>query len=213
MLFFGASAGAALSTGSNNVMLGYNVGASTTTGSNNIYIDGNFLNPANESNAIRIGNTQTSSFMKGIFGVTVPGGTAVFVKSDGQLGTMTSSKRFKHDIVNLGDISEKIYELSPVTFVYNDDEEESLQYGLIAEEVEEVFPALIVRDSNDMPYTVRYEVLPVLLLNELQKQNIVVNELQKTIAIQQPVINELQSSVAILQEQVAVCLSKLEAQA
>jgi len=191
----GSSAGSAITTGSNNVMVGYSVGTSTTTGSNNVYIDGNALAPANESNTIRIGNTQTKSFMQGIFGVTVAGGTAVFVRANGQLGTTTSSKRFKHDIIQLGDMSEKIYDLNPVSFIYNDDENDALQYGLIAEEVDEVFPTLVVRDDNDAPYTVKYDVLPVLLLNELKKQKISMQQ-------QRADINRLISAVNKLQKKV-----------
>jgi hypothetical protein len=159
-------------------MIGYNVGGLTTTGSNNIYIDGNGLSPANESNAIRIGNTQTTCFVQGIRGVSVPGGLNVFCRPDGQLGTSTSSIRFKHDVEKMGDVSEKIYELNPVSFVYNMDETNSIQYGLIAEEVDAVLPELVAYEEDGTPLTVRYEVLPVLLLNEMHKQKAEI-ELQK----------------------------------
>jgi hypothetical protein len=198
----GTLAGSLLTTGANNVMLGSNVGTATTTGSNNIYIDGNSLSPANESNTIRIGNTQTAAYMKGVWGVTATGGTAMFIRSNGQMGTSTSSIKFKHDIADLGNVSEKIYDLRPVSFVYNEDETGSLQYGLIAEEVDEVLPAIVIKDQDGDIYSVRYDVLPVLLLNEIQKQNIVINKLQEVVDAQQPIIDRLIRSIEILQGQV-----------
>ncbi len=166
----GSTAGAAVTTGTNNVMIGASVAATTSTGSNNIYIDGTGLNPGNESNTIRIGNAQTACFIKGIHGSTSLGGIAVRVNGFGQLGTTTSSRKFKHNIADMLNQSASIFDLRPVTFVYNSDITETMQYGLIAEEVEEVFPQLVAYDEDGTPCTVRYEVLPVLLLNEMKKQ-------------------------------------------
>ena len=176
----GKSAGAAVTTGSNNVIIGYNIAATTTTGNNNIYIDGNSLNPANESNTIRIGNTQTIAFMQGVSGVSLVG-SAVVVTGSGQLGTLLSSKTFKHSIASLYNVSEKIYDLNPVSFIYNSDELGRTRYGLIAEEVEEILPELVIRNENGQPQSVCYEMLPVLLLKELQKQHVVIQTLEQQI--------------------------------
>jgi hypothetical protein len=187
----GASVGAAINTGTNNVMVGFGIGSSTTTGSNNIYIDGNSLSPANESNVIRIGNVQTKCFVKGIRGITtgVADAIAVLVDSQGQLGTVSSSIRFKTNINPMRDVSEHIYDLQPVSFVYKSDETATTQFGLIAEEVDAVFPELVIYEEDGTPYTVRYEVLPVLLLNEMKKQkavneqhNIIINNLLERVA-------------------------------
>ncbi len=179
----GSNAGAFMTTGSTNLMLGFNAGITFVTGSDNIYIAHPGV-PA-ESGTIRIGTpaTQTTAFMQGIFGVPVGlTGITVFVDAAGQLGTVVSSRKFKHSIEDMDHIdSENIYKLRPVTFVYNNDESHEKQYGLIAEEVETVFPALVVRDEKGAPYTVRYHLLPMLLLNEVQKLNNIVQDQTITI--------------------------------
>src|SRR6185295_5961243 len=98
------------------------------------------------------------------------------------LGVQPSSRKYKHDINKIADDSEGIYNLKPVTFIYNDDESAEQQYGLIAEEVDEVLPSLVVRDKHGEPLSVRYDMLPVLLLSELQKQHEDVMMLQKMAA-------------------------------
>jgi len=191
----GANAGDSLTTGTSNVFMGANVGSNTLTGSNNIYIDGSGLSPANESNTIRIGNTQTDCYIQGIFGLLITLGTPVVTNASGKLGTLISSKRFKHNIAPMIDTdSAKIYDLNPVSFVYNGDETNTLQYGLIAEEVQQVFPELIIYDNDGLPLTVRYEMLPALLLHEVQKQ--------KQINAQHDlVINNLLERVTSLEDQ------------
>ncbi len=157
--------------GASNIAVGRNAGfnSTLTTSNNNIYI-GNV--GADESGAIRIGTlgTHTTCFVQGINGVAVGTSSPVLVNAVGQLGTLVSSRRFKHDIADMGDDSANILDLHPVTFAYNSDATETKQYGLIAEEVEQVFPAIVVKDADGNPYTVQYHVLPVLLLNELIKQ-------------------------------------------
>jgi hypothetical protein len=176
-VFVGNNAALNLGNGFTNVIIGYNSGLSLTQGDDNIYIS----NPgvATETGIIRVGTpaTHTAAFVQGIFGTAVAGtGIGVFVDANGQLGTVVSSERFKHDIQDMSMASEDIYKLRPVTFVYNDDESETIQYGLIAEQVDEVFPALVVKDDEGKPYTVRYHLLAQLLLNELQKLNSTVQE-------------------------------------
>ena len=130
-------------------------GGNLTTGDVNIDI----LNPgvAGETNTIRIGLTQTRTFIAGIFGTNVSGSTVV-VNSDGQLGVAASSRRFKREIKPMDVASEAILALRPVTFHYKSDHAGiRAQFGLIAEEVAEVNPDLVVRDKNGEIYTVRYD--------------------------------------------------------
>src|SRR5207244_2443731 len=155
--FVGNNSALLLANGFTNVIIGYNSGLSLTAGNDNIYI----ANPGvvSETGIIRIGTpaTHTAAFMQGVFGSAVGGtGIGVFVDAAGQLGTVVSSERFKHDIQDMGLRSEDIYKLRPVTFVYNNDETESMQYGLIAEEVDQVLPTLVVQDEESKPSTVRY---------------------------------------------------------
>lgn len=158
-------------TGSFNTALGANAGSLVTSGDNNIFI-ANLGGSAAESNTIRIGTVgfQTSCFIQGISGVTTDfAAVPVLVDALGQLGTISSSVTRKHNIRDMEDASAVIYNLRPVTFVFNGDATETERYGLIAEEVDKIFPPLVAKDQNGEPYAVHYETLPVLLLNELQK--------------------------------------------
>ncbi len=154
-----------------NIAIGSSAGNGSTLSSsaNNIYIANN---GTDESGAIRIGTlgTHTNCFIQGIEGVTVAASVPVLIDGAGQLGTVLSTRTVKHDIRDMNEVSEVIYKLNPVTFVYNDDPLEVQQYGLIAEEVAQVFPQIVVLGSDGQPRTVQYQVLPVLLLNEVQKQ-------------------------------------------
>jgi Chaperone of endosialidase len=178
-------------SGSGNVALGRLAGYNITSGSNNIDIGNN--PPGNESNTIRIGSsTQTKAFLAGVNGVTVSSGTAVYIDSNGQLGTVTSSVRFKEDVESMGDASEGLMKLRPVTFHYKapyDDGTHLLQYGLIAEEVAKVFPDLVQYDQQGKPFTVRYHEINTMLLNELQKQH-------GKVAEQQAEVTRLKSQLA-----------------
>ncbi len=160
-------------TGSSNIGVGASAGTNIGSGSNNIDI-GNRA-PGNESNTIRIGSsTQTATFLAGVNGVTVSSGTQVFVDSNGQLGTITSSIRYKEDVDDMGDASQNLMKLRPVTFHYKtgyDDGSHLLQYGLVAEEVAKVYPALVQYDAKGQPLTVRYHWINAMLLNEVQKQH------------------------------------------
>jgi Chaperone of endosialidase len=153
-------------------VLGIDAGFNLTTGSNNIDI-GN-AGVAGESGKIRIGaqGTQTAAFMAGISGVGVTGGAAVEVTSAGQLGIVMSSSRYKHDIRDLGAASGRLLQLRPVSFRYNNDPTNTLQYGLVAEEVAQVYPELVSYGPDGKPLTVRYSMLSAMLLNELQKRTL-----------------------------------------
>ncbi len=174
---FGEGALASMTTGSDNIGIGYDAGNAMTSGWHNIYL-GN-AGQASESNTIRIGRPgggdtdHNATYIAGIYGVTVATGIHVYMKSDGQLGTTTSSMRFKTGIADLGSTSDVLYDLRPVTFAYKPEIDPAgiPQYGLIAEEVAEVAPDLVIYDDVGDPYTVRYEQLVPLLLNELQRLN------------------------------------------
>lgn len=164
--------------GNNNTAVGYNAGKYTTsdfTGSGNIYL-GYDVRPlsATESDTIRIGRNQTETYIKGIYNATATGGTAVYVNSNGKLGTVTSSRRYKEDIEDMGDASSNLMKLRPVAFHYKpeySDGPRTRQYGLIAEEVAEVYPDLVLYDpKTGHPQTVSYHLINAMLLNEVQKQ-------------------------------------------
>ncbi|MGC9963911.1 MAG: tail fiber domain-containing protein [Syntrophobacteraceae bacterium] len=198
-------------TGSYNTALGYLAGCygNNTTGSNNIYI-GHGVSPAaaDESYTIRIGSDQTQTFFAGISGATVTGGTAVYVDSNGHLGTVSSSRRYKEDIENMGDASSGLMKLRPVAFHYKPEYAKgprTMEYGLIAEEVAEVYPDLVQYDpKTGQPETVYYHLVNAMLLNEVQKQ-------QKELSA----LKEQQKELSALVEQnkeLSTRLSKLEAQ-
>jgi len=184
-------------TGSNNIGLGTNAGSNLTTGSNNIDI----YDPgvAGESNHIRIGTagTQTATFIAGISGATASGGAAVFVNANGQLGTATSSRRFKQEIKPMDKASEAILALRPVTFRYKQeiDPKGIPQFGLVAEEVEKVNPDLVVRDAEGKVYTVRYEAVNAMLLNEFLKEHREVEQLNATVSENSTDIKTLAASL------------------
>jgi hypothetical protein len=154
-------------TGNFNIALGSSAGASLTTGDSNIDI-GNVGFPG-ESATIRIGGPQTKTFIAGIRGVTVVSGVPVVIDAAGQLGTIASSKRFKTEIQPMEKASEAILALKPVTFHYKSDATDTPQFGLIAEEVAAVNPDLVVRDKKGEIYTLRYDAVNAMLLNEFLK--------------------------------------------
>ena len=164
-----------ITTGINNTAIGNAAGRDQTTGIGNIYIGNDVYGIAGESNVMRIGNAndQTQTYIAGIYGASIGSGAAVYVNSSGRLGTSTSSGRFKEDIKEMGEASSRLMNLRPVTFRYNsemDKEDRTLQYGLIAEEVAEVYPELVQYEKDGEPFSVRYHELSPMLLNEAQKQ-------------------------------------------
>jgi hypothetical protein len=195
-------AGALLrSTGNANIGVGAGAGTLLTVGNNNIYV-GN-LGVATEDNSIRIGNPQvhTATFIAGINGADEGSPTAVFINTTtGQLGTTppASSRRFKTDIKPMDQTSEAILALKPVTFEYKSDTNSRPQFGLIAEEVAKVNPALVLPDKEGKPYTVRYDAVNAMLLNEFLKARRQIDAQQKQIdaltAVVQKVSAQLESS-------------------
>jgi hypothetical protein len=169
-------------TGSSNIAIGESAGSALTTGKNNIDI-GN-AGTAGESARIRIGNNaHKNTFIAGISGVTVAGGVGVVVDTSGHLGTLTSSKRYKEAIKPMNDASDALLSLKPVTFRYKKelDPQAIPQFGLVAEDVAKVDPDLVAYDDSGKPYSVRYEAVNAMLLNEFLKQHRKVEGLQVTV--------------------------------
>jgi hypothetical protein len=158
-------------TGSFNIALGNNAGRGVSTADDVICIG---AMGADVSHSCYIGN---------IFNQSAPSGLAVFVNSDGKLGTIMSSRRFKEDIKPMDKASEDILALQPVTFRYKKDFDSTgtAQFGLVAEDVAKVNPDLVVRDEEGKPYSVRYDQVNAMLLNEFLKEHRKVEELEKQI--------------------------------
>ena len=162
-------------TGNNNTAVGRSAGAQQTTGSNNVYIGANIGGTAGESD---------TCYITSIFGQTSSGGIPVLINANHKVGTTTSSKRFKEDIKAMGPVSEALFSLKPVTFRYKKEIDPAgiSQWGLVAEDVEKVNPDLVVRDKEGKPYSVRYDQVNAMLLNEFLKEHKKVEEQADTIA-------------------------------
>jgi hypothetical protein len=161
-------------TGTGNIAIGAGSGLNITTTNNNIYIGTGVAGSAGEAGTIRIGspNLAEQCFIGGIIDATVNmSGVPVYVDFNGQLGTILSSRRFKKAIQPMDKTSEAILALKPVTFNYKSDATNTSQFGLVAEDVEKVNPDLVVRDKEGKPYTVRYEAVNAMLLNEFLKEH------------------------------------------
>jgi hypothetical protein len=193
-------------TGSSNVALGAAAGGGVTTADNVICI-GASVAGADVSNSCYIG---------GIFNQTSSGGSTVFINSAGKLGTSTSSRRFKEEIKPMEDASEALYALKPVTFHYKKDIDPAgtSQFGLVAEDVEKINPDLIVRDKEDKPYSVRYDQVNAMLLNEFLKehrkgeeQDLVISQLKSTLTQQQ---KRFESKLAQQEQQIAALIADLQ---
>jgi hypothetical protein len=180
------------SSGSYNTALGYNAGYNETTGHDNIYVAN--LGGASESQTMRLGSQGavgvvgsgvTKAFVAGITSSIVTG-SAVYVTPHGQLGVLASAERYKTDVASMGATTEKLGRLRPVTFKLKNDPQRTVQYGLIAEEVDRVYPELVIRGAEGRIEGVRYEELAPILLNEIQQQ-------RKQIAALTDQLREMQS--------------------
>jgi hypothetical protein len=187
----GTNALSANATGFDNIALGDSAGGAITTAHNVICIG---LPGADVSNACFIGN---------IRGVQTVNANAipVLIDSEGQLGTLSSSRRFKKEIKPMDSASEAILALKPVTFQYKNDKENIPQFGLIAEEVAEVNPGLVVRDKEGKSYSVRYDQVNAMLLNEFLKEH-------RKVEKQQVTIGELKSTLASLEKNFEVTATR-----
>jgi hypothetical protein len=209
-------------TGGSNTVIGFNALQANTTGSGNIAIGVQSANSVanGNSNNIHIGNlganadagvirigtagTQTTFFVSGVRGVTPSqaGPVNVVIDSNGQLGTQSSSRRFKEDIEDMGDASSGLLRLRPVTFRYRQpyaDGSKPLDYGLIAEEVAEVYPDLAVKGADGEIETVQYQKLNTMLLNEVQKQHQEARQQRRRIEEQQDELRALKARLADLE--------------
>jgi hypothetical protein len=182
--------------GFNNIALGFAAGDLLTTGDDNIDIGNEGV--AGEAGTVRIGTdgTQTRTFIASISGVAVSG-TGVVVNASGQLGVAASSARFKKEIKPMDKASEAILALKPVTFRYKHDLDPNgpPQFGLVAEDVQKVNPDLVARDKQGKPYTVRYDAVNAMLLNEFLKEHHTVQDLKAVVAQQQKQIEVLTATV------------------
>jgi hypothetical protein len=185
------------STGFNNVAVGDGAGSGVTN-ANNVICIGAFLSGLNENN---------SCFISNIFGAPVGGDAVpVSVDSTGKLGTFTSSRRFKKEIKPMDKVSEAILALKPVTFHYKTNKTNTAQFGLIAEEVAEVNPELVIRDKEGKPYMVRYDAVNAMLLNEFLKEH-------RKVQAHEATITELKSTVARQQKGMEALTAQLKEQA
>ena len=187
-------------TGSNNVALGSGAGASATTGSNNVYVGAGMQGVAGESDAC---------YVKSIFGQTSATGIPVLINSNNKLGTTMSSKRFKKEIRPMDKASDSLLALKPVTFRYKEeiDPTGTTQFGLVAEQVEKVHPDLVVRDAERKPYSVRYDQVNAMLLNECLKAHSKMEEQEATI---DHLKQELQATAAHQQKQIKALTAGLQ---
>ena len=201
-------------TGSFNTIIGWQAGTNTgVDGQDDIYIGATSGPPSGaENGTIRIGDPGfvSACWIAGIAGQTASGGSPVYITATGKLGTLTSSARYKDNIKPMDKASESIFALNPVTFRYKKaiDANSTPQFGLVAEQVAKVNPDLVVRDPNGKPYTVRYEAVNAMLLNEFLKEHRTVQEQQAQIALQK---NQIEALTASLREQ-ATQIQKVSAQ-
>jgi Chaperone of endosialidase len=202
-------------TGVGNIALGNFAGANLTTGDQNIDI-GN-VGVAAEANTIRIGTqgTQTNAYLAGIYQTNIAKGLVVKVDSDGHLGTVGSSERFKDAIKPMGKVSEAILALKPVTFHYKKelDPDGIAEFGLVAEDVEKINPDLVVRDNQGKPYTVRYDAVNAMLLNEFLKEHRKVEEQEATITQLKSDAAKQEATISHLKKGMEVFAATLEEQA
>jgi uncharacterized coiled-coil protein SlyX len=195
--------------------LGNNAGGNLTIGDSNIDI-GN-AGVAAEANTTRVGTqgAQRRAFIAGISGTAVTG-SPVVVNASGQLGVAASSERFKDEIKPMNEVSEAILALQPVTFRYKKsiDPDGVPQFGLVAEEVAKVNPNLVVRDTKGEVYTVRYEAVNAMLLNEFLKEHSTIEELKSKVAKQEATIaqqhKDLQATAAQQQKQLEALTAGLQ---
>jgi hypothetical protein len=188
-------------TGDDNIAIGIGAGGDVVTGNNNICI-GAFVGGFDVSNSCFIGNIRGAQ----VGADAVP----VSIDSSRKLGTVTSSKRFKLDIKPMNDASRSIVALKPVTFRYKSDKTATPQFGLIAEDVAEVNPALVIRDEEGKPYTVRHEAVNAMLLNEFLKEHKKVEEQQARIVELELTVAQQKKRFGRQEQQIAALISSVQ---
>lgn len=215
----GASALRNTTTGGGNTAVGFQALANNTTGVTNTALGFNCgFNVTTADNVIVIGtnvggqNVNHSCFIGEIFGTTSSSGTAVFINSEGRLGTITSSRRFKEAIEPMDQTSETLFALKPVRFRYKKEIDSNMtsQLGLVAEDVERVDPALVVHDKEGKPYSVRYDQVNAMLLNEFLKEHRKVEEQSREVLEQRATITELKKGMATVVAELKVQASQIQ---
>jgi hypothetical protein len=211
----GGNAGAGITAGNLNVCVGGSAGDSTLTFNNNIYIghDVNPPGPGTESSTIRIGGVGfgiAACFIQGIVGAPNFADTVKIDPATGQLGDQPSSARFKKDIDSMGNTSEAIFSLRPVTFHYKNDTTNAPQFGLIAEEVAKIDPALIGVDKEGKPYCVQYDKINAMLLNEFLKAHGKIEQQQKQIDALKAELNEQRALIQKVSAQIETSASAVQ---
>ena len=199
----GHGAGANQTTGSNNTSIGFGAGANQTTDNDNIYINNSGIQSPIESGTIRIGTAgpHTRVFLAGVTGVPMTG-SVVVVNAQGQLGIQGSSLRYKEHIQDMGEVSEGLQKLRPVSFRYKSGEGEPANpraFGLIAEEVAKVYPELVTYSATGEVESVQYLQLTALLLNELQQQEKTIQEQQTYMRAQDKRFDKVLARIAALE--------------
>ena len=203
-------------SGNTNTALGYGAGFTNTTGTGNIALGawaGKGVTSGFNVTCIGYGvlgaNVDNSTWIGNVWGVTTQSGnTAPVVVSDGgQLGVVASSERFKKDIAGMKDVSSVILALRPVTFHYKSDAKDTPQFGLIAEEVAKVNPALVLRDQDGKPFTVRYDAVNAMLLNEFLKEHQKVEKLEAALGAVNQRLAEQDARIAKVSAQLEVTRS------
>jgi Chaperone of endosialidase len=199
-----------LADGNANVAIGTVAGNILTSGNNNIFIGSGAGGP-DESYTIRIGANHTATYIAGVNGATVQGIPVLIDTSTSRLGTNTSSKRFKDEIKPMDTSSEALFLLKPISFRYKKeiDPAGTLQFGLVAEDVEDISPDLVVRDKEGKPYSVRYDHVNAMLLNEFLKEHKKVQKLEAAVAQQR---NDFEATIAQLKSEMRSIVARSEDQ-
>ena len=184
-------------SGGQNTALGESAGHNQTTGSGNVYIGLGVPGVPGENN---------SCYIASIFNQTSPSGVPVLINANNKLGTSTSSKRFKDDIQPMNNASQALFSLKPITFRYKKEIDPNgiSQFGLVAEDVEQVNPDLVVRDKEGKPYSVRYDQVNAMLLNEFLKEHEKVLELESRLAQQEHQIECLSAGLHKVSAQIEI---------
>src|SRR6266480_3949183 len=188
------------STGAGNMAIGYGAGSNVSTANGVICIGHNGQ------------NVTATTWIENVYGATTQSGTTaqVIVSDDGQLGTIASSERFKKDIATMDKASEAILSLRPVTFHYKTDAKGIPQFGLIAEEVAKMNPALVLPDKDGKPYSVRYDAVNAMLLNEFLKEHRKVQEQDAAIAQVKSTTTRQEATIAQQQKQIEALTEGLQ---
>ena len=190
------------STGSGNTALGQGAGNGVTTAGGVTCIGA----------GVTGGNLDNTTWIGNVFGVATNSGTTapVIVSNEGQLGTVVSSERFKKDIAPMEKTSEAILSLRPVTFHYKTDTKGAPQFGLIAEEVARVNPGLVLLDKEGKPFTVRYDAVNAMLLNEFLKEHDAFVEEQRRVQEQECRLQKQETTIALQQKQIDALTAGLQ---